>query len=110
MEVIMPYVAYQELNFLEDFSFSSGEKVILNFNTGTYNISAATISWSMCQYGDYKNAVLTKTGTVDGNYTFSVTLDATDTVGLSGKFIQQPIIYMPGGIEIRPQQGTLIIY
>lgn len=112
----MSYLTYQNIYALEEFAFIAGTEYTLQYTVYEDNgvvpldISSGTAKLYLCPYGqpDYvaveKNGVLSITTGV-----FTVTLSSIDTRELSGKYIQQPVIYDFAGTEYRLGQGTVTI-
>lgn len=98
-----------------------------NFIAGTYqeidfevydeggspvDISGFTYAWYMSPYGEPSITTLSKTGayiSTTNKNKFRIVLYSTDTLSLSGKFVQQPVITTSPGNDHRPAQGYIII-
>lgn len=93
---------YKELTF--DVFDASGTPI---------DISTFTCSWVLCPYGQPDYVALSKTGVYDTTCTdknrFTVYLYSNDTIALSGKYVQQPIIVANPGYEFRLAQGYINI-
>jgi hypothetical protein len=91
--------SYQELVF-----------AVYDENGNAVSLSGATINWYLSYYGN-SVAMVTKSG-VSGSSTnqFKINLDATDTLSLSGKFVQQYSILDSSGSTHRPSQGLINIF
>jgi len=114
---------YDTINTLPDTSFIGGTDKTFTFTcyaengTTNLNITSATIAWLLCPYGQFSSKTLEKgvgTGITilsDSPYShqFTVTLDAADTLALSGKYIQQVSIIDASGKTFRPGQGVVLI-
>jgi hypothetical protein len=105
---------YDSVNTLADWGFIAGTDKTLTFTAYQDNgldlldISTGSAKWLLCRYGDYETTVLEKSGSMSTN-SFTITLDAADTILLSGKFIQQITIIDTAGNEFRPGQGIVFI-
>jgi hypothetical protein len=93
---------YQELPF--DYFDSLGNPI---------NISTFTCSWVLSPFGQPNSVTITKTGEYQSGYAlhnrFIVKLLSTDTISLSGKYVQQPILTGNPGYEFRMGQGYVNI-
>lgn len=109
------FTSYTDINSLDEFSIISGGTFTLEFTVyeedtvNLLDLSGATILWVVSPYGQEDYNVIQKSGTVTGTGTFSVVLSPSDTEGLSGKYIHQPIITDFSGNIYRPAQGTILI-
>lgn len=94
--------SYRELSF--DVYNASGSPV---------NVSTLTFEWLLSPFGQPNSVSLSKTGVsrVGDGYSnrFTVYLYSTDTINLSGKYIQQPVIISNPGYEFRMGQGYVNI-
>ena len=109
------YSSYADINKLGEFILIGGTDFTMTFRvfdaeTGSpANLSAATCSWKMCPTGKENIVILSKTGTVSGDFTyFTVHLTADDTLYLNGTFEHQPLV-VDGSTPYRSQQGTIHI-
>ena len=104
------------VNNLDSFSFIAGTVQILRFNVvdgsgNGINVSGADCGWLMSPLGQPNIITLNKDATPAGtpNNQFSVTLTSADTLTLSGKYIQQPVLLDLGGSAYRVGQGIINI-
>jgi hypothetical protein len=107
-------------NDLDEISFIAGSEQELQFDlydsaSALLNLSSATCSWKMCQYGDPSYAVVSKSGsyvTISASpiNRFTVLLTSSDTDSLSGMFQHQPIVIDYLGTEFHPSQGLITIW
>ena len=106
------------INSLEEKTFIAGTYQELPFdyfdsNNNPINISTFTCSWVLSRLGEPNTVILTKTGEYQASYAlhnrFIVKLLSTDTIGLSGKYVQQPILTGNPGYEFRMGQGNVTI-
>lgn len=109
----MSYLAYSQINSLDEISFVGGTEYTLEFvvyeqNGSPANLATATCAWKMSPYGEPDGAVLSYAGTVTGANTFEVLIPSADTLILSGKYMHQPIV-TDAGKEYRSQQGIITI-
>ena len=103
---------------IEEKSFIGGTYTELTFDVFTpsgspIDISTFSYAWSMSPYGQPEVATIYKTGifdvsNVDKNR-FTVYLYSYDTVGVFGKYVQQPILVGNPGYEYRLGQGYINI-
>ena len=109
----MSYDTYNDLNSLEEFSFIAGTECVFTFNCfeddriNPFDISDA--GWFLCPYGQFDTITLQKTGNITATGVFTITLTTSDTAGLSGKYIQQPVVFDNDGYAYRLAQGTITI-
>jgi hypothetical protein len=96
------YTLYSQINSLEEFSMIAGTDYVLTFTcyqddgVTLQDIGGASVMWSLCPYGNT-------------DYTFSVTIPASSTENLSGKYLQQQTIDSFFGQRYRSSQGTILI-
>lgn len=105
-----------EVNQLTEFALISGSREILEFyfyyEDGTpLDLSSSTVKWRLSRMGEQDHPVLEKDGEIfeyQGEMCgATVALESTDTMNLSGKYIQQPILIDYQGQEYFPQQGII---
>jgi hypothetical protein len=107
----MSYISYQSINSLDEIAFIAGTEYVLEFTVtdefgAPIDIGAATCSWALSPYGQADILTLSKSGTIISTSVFRITLTSADTIGLSGKYMQQPITQDFGGSIFRPAQGN----
>jgi len=108
------YVAYNQINSLEEFSFIAGTDYTLTFNVyeedgvTPQNIGGASVKWVLSPYGQSYNALQIDADLLD-DYSFEVVIPAASTANLSGKYIHQPVITSFYDEEFRPAQGVVLI-
>jgi hypothetical protein len=91
---------YSQINQLEETVFIAGTKFTLYFvayeddGVNRKNLTGITPKWVLSPYGQTSYTALQKTSTVTSaaQGEFKVELVTTDTLTLSGKYIQQPVI------------------
>jgi hypothetical protein len=111
--------SYDTLNYLPEIAFIAGTDKVLTFSCFNesgmpLNIGGGLVHWKLCPYGSFSIETLDLFSPSDGvsitgASTFAVTISASDTLFLSGKYIQQIIITDSTNKTFRPAQGTLII-
>lgn len=103
---------------LTEISFIGGSYKELTFavkdSAGSpIDISSFTYSWILSPYGEPETSSLVKAGVFRTDVTdkneFTVYLYSDETVNLSGKYIQQPILVGSPGYEFRMAQGYITI-
>lgn len=96
---------YQEFEY-NVVDSASGMTVSLNEN----QIASAKVAF--CSYGDFESPVLVIEAAREdmSGGSFLIRLESSDTEGLSGLYVQQPIITDVDGMVFRPGQGTVNIY
>ncbi len=103
---------------IQEVSFIGGTYKELVFDVyDAYNtpidISTFSCNWVLSPYGQPDYVALSKTGVIDTTCTdknrFIVYLYSNDTIGLSGKYVQQPVITANPGYEFRLGQGYVYI-
>jgi hypothetical protein len=86
---------------------------IFDENGNAVDISSFTCTWALSPYGNPNGLALLKTGIYKTDWSlhnrFTVYLYSTDTVNLSGKYIQQPVLMGNPGYEFRLGQGVINI-
>lgn len=105
---------YDEINCLAEFIIIGGDERTLNFtvydeNGTPVSLNSATCVWKLAEYGLEDYAVVTKAGVVTGSNTWKIDLEEADTILLSGKYIQQPLVTEASGKTHPSYQGTIII-
>ena len=111
----MSIISYDTLNNLQEISFIAGSSKVLTFacfeedTTDPLDISNGTAVWVLCPYGEYDSRVIEKVGNIISTNSFTVQLNSTDTLYLSGKYMQQVILTDSYGNVTRPAQGEVII-
>jgi len=103
---------------LTETSFIGGSYKELSFkvydaSASPIDITSFTYRWILSPYGQPETSSIVKDGIFDptdpDNNKFKVYLYSYDTVNLSGKYIQQPIIVGSPGYEFRMGQGYVNI-
>jgi len=111
----MTFPVYATINDLSETTFIAGTEQVYTFNvynsaSAPINIASGSTSWRLSKYGD-PTVLVTKTGSPSGSASsqFSVTLEGSDTIDLSGKYLHQPLFIDADGSPFRPSQGILNI-
>lgn len=118
----MGYTTYSTLNNLDEFSFIAGTTYYLEFkvysDTGTAIdlTSGISFQWKAAPYGQKDYTVITKTNSSfqiqDDSYTAILTLNPSDTSGLSGKYAHQITVTQTisgSSTVFKPGQGTFTV-
>ena len=111
----MSFTSYQDINSLEECSFIAGSEFTLSYTVyaedgvNLLDLSSSTVKVLLCPYGQTDYVALNVDGVVTGEGTFDVELLPDATRNLSGKYIQQPVIYAFDGTEYRPAQGCILV-
>lgn len=105
---------YDKINDLEEFVIIGGTPVTLNFecydeNGTPLNLGGAGILYRVSEYGNPSNVVIAKNGSILSANFAKVELVASDTINLSGKFVQQPIIVDSTNVQHPNSQGLITI-
>jgi len=104
------------INSLLEQSYIAGTYIELPFDVfdadgNAVDISTFTYTWLLSPYGQPSTVTLTKSGVfqsaVVAQNRFIVYLYSTDTSGLSGKYVHQPVIVSNPGYEFRMGQGFI---
>ena len=86
---------------------------IYNASGSVVDLTTWTCTWVLCPFGQPNAPALVKTATfrtdIVSKNRFTVYLYSTDTISLSGKYIQQPIFTASIGYDFRPGQGYINI-
>jgi len=99
---------------LPEFTFIAGTEQEFTYNifdsaSAALPLTSCTCTWELAYFGS-ASAVLIKTATTSGSSNVMVvTLDSSDTRGLGGIFVQQPVVTNLAGKEYRPSQGLITI-
>lgn len=80
---------------------------VLDSTNNPVDLTASTCILNISYYGQPNFIALTKTGTITGLNTFKIVFNAPDTVNLSGKFVQQPVVTDFSGDVFIPGQGII---
>jgi len=112
----MTYLTRLDIYNLADFSFIAGSEYILEYTVYEDNgvvpvdISSGTAKLYVSPLGQPEYVALEKNGVISVTTgVFTVTLELADTQGLSGKYVQQPVVYDFAGKEYRLGQGTFTV-
>lgn len=112
----MTYLTYQDIYQFEDFAFIAGTEYTIEYTVYESNgvvpvdISSGTTKLFVSPYGQPDYVAIEKSGVLSVETgVFTITLDTNDTKDLSGKFIQQPVVYDFAGKEYRLAQGVFTI-
>lgn len=112
----MTYLTRLDVYNLADFSFIAGTEYTLSYTVYQDNgvvpldISSGTAKLFISPLGQPEYVVLEKNGVISGTPgVFTVTLSLADTQSLSGKYIQQPVIYDFAAKEYRLGQGQFTV-
>ena len=104
--------SYDTLNALPECSFIAGSDQVFSFtcyeSDGINLLTLTTVNWKLCPYGSFSIETLSKSGSVTGTGTFTITFSAAETLALKGKYIQQVLLTDNSGNTFRVQ-GTVII-
>lgn len=109
---MLPSLSETSIYNLSSFTIIAGTYIELDFSVyddqnSPVDINAGTITWNLSLYGQPNFVQLTKSGTITGTNTFKVMLTASDTLNLSGKYVQQPVIQDFTGNIFVPAQGII---
>ena len=111
----MSIISYDTLNNLQEISFIAGSSKLLTFECymqdgiNPLNISNGYAKWVLCPYGEYDVSILEKEGILITANSFTVQLNSTDSLSLSGKYIQQITVMDSAGNIFKPGQGVVIV-
>jgi len=112
----MTVASYDILNNLEEKSFIAGTDQLYTFvcyqsdGVNLLSIAGGSATWKLCPYGEFGINTITKTGSIIDANSFTVTLDSSDTISLSGKYIQQVSVTDFYGDTFAPGQGIILIF
>lgn len=111
----MTYSAFRTTNALEEFSFIAETDYTLTFTVyesdgvTPVDLGGGTIKWVLSPMGQPDFNILELDGVINTTSTFTVSIPAAQTSGLSGKFVHQPVITDFEGKTFRPAQGIITI-
>jgi hypothetical protein len=102
------------VNTLEAIDFIAGSWQELSFSvyddTGApLSLNGKTCTWELARYGQ-SDAILTISASTSGSSNVMTTVLSDETNDLSGKFLQQPIVYDPIASKEYRKQGIVIIW
>lgn len=104
------------INQLPEFQIIAGSKEVLEFEVNYHDgkpvnlATAQDIYWCLCRYGTPNYVVLKiKEYEIYDENKFSIQLGYNDTINLSGKYIQQPVVVDQNGQPHRFAQGMINI-
>lgn len=108
------YDSYNQTDYLETISFIAGTKYTITFpvfdeNGAPVSMVTGRMTWLLSPYGQPETRILQKEATTSGSYSFVVTLDPQDTMGLGGIYLQQPLLRDVDNNEFRAGQGVVNI-
>jgi hypothetical protein len=106
---------YETVNKLEEIGFIAGTPFTDTFECFDENgtplvLGGSGIIVKISEYGNPSNVVISKTGSIISSNIGKVEYSASDTINLSGKFIQQPIIIASDSSQHTSQQGLWTIF
>lgn len=108
----LPNISATSIYNLTEMTFIGGTYLEFDYSVfdetnSPVDITTGTITWNLSLYGQPNFVQLTKSGTITGTNTFKVMLTASDTVNLSGKYVQQPVLQDFKGNIFVPAQGII---
>ena len=107
---------YDQANYLPDAWLYAGSNKTWTYpcfqedGSTPLNISNGSLTLVLCPYGEPEIISLVKMGVIASAYSFTVSFTEADTINLSGKYLQQPIVLDSDGNTFRPGQGTVLIF
>jgi hypothetical protein len=112
----MTFASYSQ-NCIPEFTMIAGNDYTLEFvvyeddGVTPMDIGGATTYWLLSPYGQPDYTIAQISGVVTATNKFEVVIPSATTQGLSGVYIQQPVLisFPEPQKEYRPGQGTIII-
>jgi hypothetical protein len=107
---------YDQANYLPDDWLYAGSDKTWTYNifaedgATPLNISNGSLTLVLCPYGEPEITSLVKSGVIASTTSFTVSFTESDTINLSGKFLQQPIVVDSDGHKFIAGQGTVLIF
>lgn len=110
----MSYTSYQEINSLKTVYFLGGTNFTFRFNFknqagNSVDMNNTELTLLICEYGNFENVLLTKTGSLIDPYSYKVYLGAQDSVGWDGVYSYQIRVVLADEQVIKPGQGIVYI-
>jgi hypothetical protein len=112
----MTISTYDAANYLPDTWLYAGSNMVWTYNTVEEDgitplvITNGSAKLVLCPYGEYDITSLEKDGVIATSTSFTITFNTSDTIGLSGKYLQQTIVTDTSGNTFRAGQGTVLIF
>jgi hypothetical protein len=110
----LSYTSFEKVNNLKEASIFAGSNYTYRFDFvdqagGALDLSEATMNLYICEYGNYKNVLIKKTGLLIGPSAYKGYLTPTDTAELNGIYSVQAKVTLADGQIIPAGQGIVYI-
>jgi hypothetical protein len=108
----LSYTSFEKVNNLKEISIFAGSNYTFRFDFidqagNALDLSAASLNLYICEYGNYKNVLIIKTGLLIGSSTYKAYLTPTDTNELNGIYSYQAKVTLGDGQVVPAGQGIL---
>lgn len=107
---------YDQANYLPDTWLYAGSNMTWTYNCveedgiTPLTITNGSAKLLLCPWGEPEITSLEKTGVIVSATSFTISFNTADTISLSGKFLQQPVVVDSSGNTFRPGQGSVLIF
>ena len=107
---------YDAANYLPDTWMYAGSSKVLTYECveedgiTQLTISNGSAKLLLCPWGEPEITSLEKTGVINTSHSFTVSLEAADTVALSGKYQQQAWVVDTTGNKFCAGQGSFLVF
>jgi hypothetical protein len=110
----LSYTSFEKVNNLKEIHFVAGSNYTYRFDYvdqsgGALDLSTATMKLYICEYGNYENVLVNKTGLLIGPSTFKAYIVPVDTTGFNGIYSYQAKVILADATVIPAGQGIMYI-
>jgi hypothetical protein len=110
----LSYTSFEKVNNLKEIHIVAGSNYTYRFDYvdqggNALDLSAASMKLYICEYGNYKNVLVNKTGLLIGPSTYKAYITPTDTAELNGIFSYQAKVILGDGEVVPAGQGIMYI-
>jgi len=107
---------FDEANYLPDTWIYAGSSRTFTYEcyeedgTTPLTITNGSAKLLLCPWGEPEITSLEKVGVINTSHSFTISFEAADTINLSGKYQQQPLVVDSSGNTFRPGMGAILIF
>lgn len=112
----MTISVYDSANYLPDAWLYAGSSRTFTYEcleedgVTPLSITNGSAKLLLCPWGEPEITSLEKNGVINTSHSFTISFEEADTISLSGKFLQQPVVVDSSGNTFRAGQGALLIF